>query len=842
MGNYEQLKNSIAEVIKTNGNQEITGQILQNVLKSIVSTLGDNATFAGVAEPTTNPGTPDQNVFWLATESGNYSNFAGIALTNRPIIFSNKNNSWVGYELNIATAEYVENAIAGIKPIIIQGDVVNAADEEDITSINDLLKFKNRQSVSGMGYVIIRKTSPFSSQIAEKTNTIFEIRYDVDLNGAIIQIPANCTLFFNGGSLSNGTIVLQNTSIKSANRCFNNIVIKGDYSGTFKLKWIGIDSSSPNCASLLNSVGVILVDKRVCCLESSIVCDGEVLFPKNFKLYGNNCTITNNKQSGEYLFAALQGVELNDITLRAGSVQFSGDILRVSTNIRTFDVNDTVHNISLSNVTIGGVWNEGKVYNSTGIHFIASNESVLDNKNYLTSMNLHNLYIDWVNKGVVIENYNVEAATSQNFAWSNTIRIDGLYVSAINTGVVCKNYGKTSIASSVSPYIIDYFLFQSLSATSSIGFEVDNSRLVINTYCYYDGQIRGILRNNSAVIVPVSAEGYGNYQKNQTDAEGNTYDNVCNFRVYGNNRLIFNEYGTINKAFDIFRPGYDLTSGSKKFHIETETDGYFVNPFSDNLGSYEARKHISLNRGSLENTLIEKQYSSAISNIPVSTNIYRRSSFTQVCSNYGVNHGLIFSKWRPIIDNPRMRMYQLSYGRIYVVLKLNSIVERQAYYHVKARLKWLLNGEQVDLTSIRTAKSSEGFLFDVEKIETSPSIESVYCSAGGDDTVEMKLIANSNWDNRYIYLTIKLSDTILGNIDTNTINSLKDDHQPVDVEFTTVTKFTNFKFSGPTSDRPNNMGSNENRLRGFTYFDTTLGKPVFWLNSSQWVDANGNIV
>lgn len=66
MGNYEQLKASIAAVIKANGMQEITGNVLQATLLSLVSNIGDNATFAGIATPDTNPGTPDQNIFiWL---------------------------------------------------------------------------------------------------------------------------------------------------------------------------------------------------------------------------------------------------------------------------------------------------------------------------------------------------------------------------------------------------------------------------------------------------------------------------------------------------------------------------------------------------------------------------------------------------------------------------------------------------------------------------------------------------------------------------------------------------------------------------------------------------------
>ena len=93
MANWSSLKAAIAEVIKNNGNQEITGQVLQNVLKTIVSNVGANATYAGIAKPSTNPGVPDGPVFYLATEPGIYSNF-GIQSTNSLFIITNKTGNW----------------------------------------------------------------------------------------------------------------------------------------------------------------------------------------------------------------------------------------------------------------------------------------------------------------------------------------------------------------------------------------------------------------------------------------------------------------------------------------------------------------------------------------------------------------------------------------------------------------------------------------------------------------------------------------------------------------------------------------------------------------------------
>lgn len=108
MGNYEQLKQAVSDVIKTNGKQEITGAILQNTLLTIISTVGNNATFAGIATPDTNPSTPDENIFYLATTKGKYVNFGGIEVNNEAVILQNKNNTWKKKATGIALVSNVD--------------------------------------------------------------------------------------------------------------------------------------------------------------------------------------------------------------------------------------------------------------------------------------------------------------------------------------------------------------------------------------------------------------------------------------------------------------------------------------------------------------------------------------------------------------------------------------------------------------------------------------------------------------------------------------------------------------------------------------------------------------
>ena len=84
--------------------------------------------------------------------------------------------------------ETITEQVENYKPIEITGDVTNAPDEEDLTSdANNLLKFKNRNNLYGLGKVILRRGSSFASQVTQ-ANTIYVIQYNFDLDSARINI------------------------------------------------------------------------------------------------------------------------------------------------------------------------------------------------------------------------------------------------------------------------------------------------------------------------------------------------------------------------------------------------------------------------------------------------------------------------------------------------------------------------------------------------------------------------------------------------------------------------------------------------------------------------------
>ena len=103
MANYETLKAAIQQVVKTNGNNEITGALLQQSLLAMVNSLGSGYQFIDVATPDTKPGTPDQKVFYIANGKGTYSNFDGISITEDEVVILYYDTDWHKVPTGIAS-------------------------------------------------------------------------------------------------------------------------------------------------------------------------------------------------------------------------------------------------------------------------------------------------------------------------------------------------------------------------------------------------------------------------------------------------------------------------------------------------------------------------------------------------------------------------------------------------------------------------------------------------------------------------------------------------------------------------------------------------------------------
>lgn len=227
--------------------------------------------------------------------------------------------------------EKLSHKVDNIKPIVINGNVTNAPDEEDITfDGNNLLKLKDRSAGNGMGYVILRTDKTFSEQVAQP-NTIYEIRYDFDLDGAEVEIPSNCVLKFDGGAINNGTINCDKTHIQGEPIIHN---IKGSVINTeLKASWFKTVYANDILATCISSQCYFYADKDVAFSDATMDVNGSLLIKGEkcefsnmpaLRFYGdrvvfNDVVITCSKE----VFLDIVG-DARDITIQIDNIEFDG--------------------------------------------------------------------------------------------------------------------------------------------------------------------------------------------------------------------------------------------------------------------------------------------------------------------------------------------------------------------------------------------------------------------------------------------------------------------------------------------------------------------------------------
>lgn len=105
MSNYNSIKATINANIKTNGNQEITGAVLNSVLISLLNSLIAGYQYIGVATPDS-PGTsqsPDYKCFYITFTPGTYSYLGGLVVKRGEVAILKWDTTWTKETLNIPT-------------------------------------------------------------------------------------------------------------------------------------------------------------------------------------------------------------------------------------------------------------------------------------------------------------------------------------------------------------------------------------------------------------------------------------------------------------------------------------------------------------------------------------------------------------------------------------------------------------------------------------------------------------------------------------------------------------------------------------------------------------------
>ena len=132
----------------------------------------------------------------------------------------------------------------------------------------------NPSEFSGKGYKVLEKNiqtiggvkkNIITAVMLSEANTIYEVRYDFDLNGETIEMQEGCTLKFEGGSLANGTIDANNAIIDSDPiRIFMDIILSGKINTPFVYtEWFGAqgDGTTDDTKAFVSALSTFRVVK-----------------------------------------------------------------------------------------------------------------------------------------------------------------------------------------------------------------------------------------------------------------------------------------------------------------------------------------------------------------------------------------------------------------------------------------------------------------------------------------------------------------------------------------------------------------------------------------------------
>ena len=698
--------------------------------------------------------------------------------------------------------KYVDGSITyqhlsdAVKQLLGSGNTItNYPDDEDLTVDGINLKLKDREydkdNFSGLGRIILRKNimtidgqpkNILSQTMINKENTIYEIRYDFDLNGNEITIPKGCVLDFQGGSLSNGTIVGNDTNIKA--NCyviFDNIIIEGLWRvNNILLDWFDIDETEG--ADNYNSI-------RNC-----------------FQLSNDN--IYNN-------------IYLPKKTLYFSTKAYKDTELGYIANIAQFTVksNTTVH------------------LDST----IILNPHELTHTEILSSTNTKNISI--IGSGKIIGDVETHLGTTGE--WCHGIHFCGVKNALIEGVVVEKNWGDgISLDSSAEvntiedlKYLCENIIIRNVKSLYNRrqGLSIEGASNI--EVCYsefaYTGKISG---TNPMAGIDVEPWRANDTNKNIHIHHCNIHDNTNqNIVVYSANRnteniIIENIIGTESsyaiKADNVIFRNVDnvriielqSVNNINISNIELEliyvlapsTNGnIYINNCNFNV-DYSISSYyggfIAINSwlASIEKLIVDNCTITKGINAPTAFNLYSNNPKSNIIfknsyidfSNSSINLGCNFYNCH-----------------IKAVNSISNIYEARTHEYIKNVFEFSKSGHDIEFyeasgTTSESMKDIEVLRFIGNIFTNKESTKTIHFNywkpwSKSKFTFEGNKIAG-NSALGYIP-TIIANNSIINNIERNV---------------------------GDSTNRPTTA------IKGFVYFDTTLNKPIWW-TGEKWVDATG---
>ena len=190
-------------------------------------------------------------------------------------------NNYINRVLYLAGIVFILSfckTVAQAQPSIPSKNYILQNNEDLYITSDSTLQFKDRlPSDKALGYKYLRRQGNINTQFNSE-NTIYEIRYKYDLQGKTLVLPVGTTLKFVGGSIVNGTLLGNNTTIEAQPYQIFDTKLSGTWSSnSFYTEWFGAkgdgitdDTSAfkKTIESFATSSGVIRLLTKTYCITS----------------------------------------------------------------------------------------------------------------------------------------------------------------------------------------------------------------------------------------------------------------------------------------------------------------------------------------------------------------------------------------------------------------------------------------------------------------------------------------------------------------------------------------------------------------------------------------------
>ena len=268
------------------------------------------------------------------------------------------------------TAPYVYSLATGSDKFAINSStgVVTTIAAMDITNIASF-SVTATDSTTGTAQTITSEVVYPNIQTAirskfNRTNVIYKITKDIDLGHGVLTIPEGCTLDFQGGSFTNGTIVGNNTKIKAGlEKIFNtNIIlskswdVEGLYPEWFGAKGDGVNddySYIQKCIDIGISIRIDTILNKIYSISKSLYFNQDLNNHDWYNIIGKNGAIIKSVGNIVVFDSSLPygGSHLCSQYLRIKGLHFTGTVpysTVLDCKIMRVEIIECIFNVRLS--------------------------------------------------------------------------------------------------------------------------------------------------------------------------------------------------------------------------------------------------------------------------------------------------------------------------------------------------------------------------------------------------------------------------------------------------------------------------------------------------------------